>query len=178
MVGGDPSGCPVIGLDGTPGCRLNRLIDDSVYVEAGVRHVTTDRAGYGRSSRHRGRSVADEAWDVLAVADALGFDRFAVVGSGGEPHALACSALLGGRVERVACQSSLAPLGVPGLARDQWLAGMDPEIAAELSWAEADEEVAVPTSIVGGPARAMGGTGTWQGRVHATRAWIRNAWGH
>lgn len=85
----------MIGLDGTPGCRLNRLIDDSVYVEAGVRHVTTDRAGYGRSSRHRGRSVADEAWDVLAVADALGFDRFAVVGSGGEPHALACSALLG-----------------------------------------------------------------------------------
>ena len=78
----------------------------------------------------------------------------------------------------MACQSSLAPLGVPGLARDQWLAGMDPKIAAELSWAEADEEARVPTSIVGGPARAMGATGTWQGRVHATRAWIRNAWGH
>lgn len=143
MEGGDPSGYPVIGLHGTPGCpRLNRLRDDSVYVEAGVRYVTTDRAGYGRSSRHRGRSVADEAWDVLAVADALGFDRFAVVGgSGGGPHALACAALLGGRVERVACQSSLAPLGVTGMTREQWLTGMDSEIALELAWAEAGEDV-------------------------------------
>jgi pimeloyl-ACP methyl ester carboxylesterase len=142
LEGGDLSGYPVIGLHGTPGCRLNRLVDDSVYAEAGVRYVTTDRAGYGRSTRHRGRLVADEAWDVLAVADALGFDRFAVVGgSGGGPHALACAALLRGRVERVACQSSLAPLGVDGLTREQWLTGMDPEIAAELTWAEAGEAV-------------------------------------
>lgn len=136
--GGDPSGYPVIGLHGTPGCRLSRWPDDAIYAEAGVRYVTTDRAGYGLSTRHRGRSVAAEAADVLAVADALGFGEFAVVGgSGGGPHALACAALLAGRVERVACQSSLAPLGTRGLTREQWLAGMDPEIAAELSWAEA-----------------------------------------
>ena len=139
---GDPNGYPVIGLHGTPGCRLNRLIDDSVYADAGVRYVTTDRAGYGLSTRHHGRSVADEAWDVLAVADALGFDVFAVVGgSGGGPHALACAALLGDRVKRVACQSSLAPLGATGLTRVQWLSGMDQEIAAELIWAEAGEAV-------------------------------------
>lgn len=140
--GGDPRGYPVIGLHGTPGCRLSRWSDDAVYAEAGTRYVTTDRAGYGLSTRHRGRSVAAEAADVLAVADALGFDRFAVVGgSGGGPHALACAALLAGRVERVACQSSLAPLGGRGLTREQWLAGMDPEMAAELSWAEAGEDV-------------------------------------
>ena len=140
--GGDPDGYPVIGLHGTPGCRLSRLIDDSVYADAGVRYVTTDRAGYGQSTRHPGRSVADEAADVLAVADALGFDRFSIVGgSGGGPHALACAALLGRRVERVACQSSLAPLGPGGLTRAEWLTGMDPEIAAELEWAEAGEEV-------------------------------------
>lgn len=142
MDGGDRDGYPVIGLHGTPGCRLSRWSDDSVYAEAGVRYVTTDRAGYGLSTRHRGRSVVDEARDVAAVADALGFERFGVVGgSGGGPHALACAAVLGGRVERVACQSSLAPLGEGGLAREQWLAGMDAEIAAELSWAEAGEEV-------------------------------------
>jgi pimeloyl-ACP methyl ester carboxylesterase len=79
---------------------------------------------------------------VLAVADALGFDRFAVVGgSGGGPHALACAALLAGRVERVACQSSLAPLGDRGLTRAQWLSGMEKEIGAELTWAEAGEDV-------------------------------------
>jgi pimeloyl-ACP methyl ester carboxylesterase len=140
--GADPNGYPVIGLHGTPGCRLSRWPDDSVYAEAGVRYVTTDRAGYGLSSRHRGRSVADEARDVLAVADALEFHRFAVVGgSGGGPHALACAALLPGRVERVACQSSLAPLGERGLARTPWLAGMEEENAAELTWAEAGEDV-------------------------------------
>src|SRR5689334_22264479 len=72
-VGGDPLGYPVIGLHGTPGCRLSRWPADSAYADAGVKYVTTDRAGYGQSTRRRGRSVADEVHDVLAVADALGF---------------------------------------------------------------------------------------------------------
>lgn len=140
--GGDPDGFPVIGLHGTPGCRLSRMIDDTVYQRAGVRYVTTDRAGYGRSTRHQGRSVADEAADVRVVADSLGIQQFAVVGgSGGGPHALACAALLSDRIVRVACQSSLAPFGPGGLTRGQWIEGMDPDIAAELTWAEAGEQV-------------------------------------
>ncbi|ANH40165.1 Haloalkane dehalogenase [Nocardioides dokdonensis FR1436] len=140
LDGGDPAGYPVIGLHGTPGCRLNRLPDDEVYARTGVRYITTDRAGYGQSSRHRGRSVADEAADVRAVADALGLDRFSVVGgSGGGPHALACAALLDDRVERVACQSSLAPLGEGGMARDAWLWQMEPEAAQALAWVDAGE---------------------------------------
>jgi len=140
VEGGDPGGFPVIGLHGTPGCRYSRMLDDSVYAEAGVRYITTDRAGYGRSTRNRGRTVAEEARDVLAVADALGIDRFSVLGgSGGGPHALACAVLLPQRVVRVACQSSLAPLGAGGLSRADWLAGMEPECAAELEWAEAGE---------------------------------------
>jgi pimeloyl-ACP methyl ester carboxylesterase len=143
-VGGDPRGYPVIGLHGTPGCRLSRWPVDSAYADAGVLYVTTDRAGYGQSTRRPGRSVADEAQDVLAVADAMGFDRFGVIGgSGGGPHALACAALLPGRVERVACLSGLAPLGDRGLSRDEWLAGMDEDSARELEWAEAGEAVLV-----------------------------------
>ena len=142
LDGGDPAGYPVIGLHGTPGCRLNRLPDDAVYARTGVRYITTDRAGYGRSSRHRRRSVADEAADVRGVADALGLGRFSVVGgSGGGPHALACAALLAGRVERVACQSGLAPFGPGGMERSAWLDGMSAEIARELEWAEAGEAV-------------------------------------
>ncbi len=68
LEGGDPGGYPVIGLHGTPGCRLSRWPDDSVYAEAGVRYITTDRAGYGMSDRHEGRRVADEAQDINAVA--------------------------------------------------------------------------------------------------------------
>lgn len=144
LDGGDPSGFPVLGLHGTPGCRLSRWPDDTLYASCGVRYITTDRAGYGQSSRHVGRSVADEAADVLAVADALGLARFAVVGgSGGGPHALACAALLGNRVTRVACQSSLAPLGPGGLAREEWLEGMTPVIARELSWAESGTDALV-----------------------------------
>lgn len=138
--GGDPDGYPVIGLHGTPGCRLSRWPDDSVYAEAGIRYVTTDRAGYGGSTRRPGRTVADEAGDVLAVADALGLRRFGVTGgSGGGPHALACAALLAGRVERVSCLAGLAPYGPDGLAREAWLAGMGADSAEEVAWAEAGE---------------------------------------
>jgi pimeloyl-ACP methyl ester carboxylesterase len=142
VEGGAHDGYPVFGLHGTPGCRYSRMLDESAYVDAGNRYITTDRAGYGLASRNRGRTVATEAADVLAVADRLDLDQFSIVGgSGGGPHALACAALLGSRVERVACQSSLAPLGSGGLTRTDWLAGMDPEIAAELAWAEGGEEV-------------------------------------
>lgn len=142
LDGGDPRGYPVIGLHGTPGCRLSRWPDDSLYADAGIRYITTDRAGYGRSSRRRGRSVADEAADVRTIADAVGLSRFSIVGgSGGGPHALACAALLGDRLDRVACQSGLAPLGPDGLSREDWVGGMGEEMAAELDWAEAGEEV-------------------------------------
>ena len=141
-VGGDPRGYPVIGLHGTPGCRMSRWPVDSAYADCGVLYVTPDRAGYGQSTRRPGRNVADDAHDVLAVADAMGFERFGVIGgSGGGPHALACAALLAGRVERAACLSGLAPLGDRGLPRDLWLSGMDQDSARELEWAEAGEEV-------------------------------------
>jgi pimeloyl-ACP methyl ester carboxylesterase len=143
-VGGDPRGYPVIGLHGTPGCRLSRWPADSAYADAGILYVTTDRAGYGQATRRRGRCVASEAQDVLAVADAMGFERFGVIGgSGGGPHALACAALLGDRVERAACLVGLAPLGAGGLPRAAWLAGMDADSARELEWADAGEDVLV-----------------------------------
>jgi pimeloyl-ACP methyl ester carboxylesterase len=140
LEGGDPQGYPVFGLHGTPGCRLARWFDDGIYTRAGIRYITTDRAGFGRSSRHKGRSVADEASDILAVADSLGIEHFSVVGgSGGGPHSLACGALLIDHVERVACQSSIAPLNDGGMNRKEWVKGMAQEHAIEISWAEGGE---------------------------------------
>jgi pimeloyl-ACP methyl ester carboxylesterase len=141
-IWGDPDGFPVLALHGTPGCRFNRWPKEEVYAELGVCWVTHDRAGYGRSDRHHRRNVADEAADVAALADELGFDRFGVTGgSGGGPHVLACAALLPDRVVRAICAVGVAPLGTPGLERDDWLAGMDPENVKEVAWAEAGEEV-------------------------------------
>jgi pimeloyl-ACP methyl ester carboxylesterase len=88
----------------------------------GVRLVTFDRPGYGRSDRLPLRRVADVAADVEAIADELGLEQFAVLGrSGGGPHALACAALLPRRVTRAAVLVGLAPWAAKGL---DWFAGM------------------------------------------------------
>jgi pimeloyl-ACP methyl ester carboxylesterase len=142
---GDPDGFPVLSLHGTPGCRFNRWPDEDVYARLGLHWVTHDRAGYGRSDRHHGRCVADEAADVAALADELGFDRFGVTGgSGGGPHALACAALLPDRVVRTICSVGVAPFGAPGLEEDEWTGGMDAENVKEIRWALAGEDVLTP----------------------------------
>src|SRR4029453_19558167 len=83
----------------TAGCRFQRWPHEELYQQLGVCVVTHDRAGYGRSTRRHGRSVADAVDDVIAIADELGFDRFGVSGgAGGGPHALACAALRPDRV--------------------------------------------------------------------------------
>ncbi|MFC9326049.1 alpha/beta fold hydrolase [Kitasatospora sp. NPDC057015] len=96
----------------------------------GVRWVSYDRPGYGGSTPRPGRDVASAAGDVEAVADALGVERFAVMGhSGGGPHALACAAVLPERVCGVVSGAGLAPFDAPGL---DWFAGMAPVGASEL----------------------------------------------
>ncbi|HEV2743701.1 MAG TPA: alpha/beta hydrolase, partial [Rubrobacter sp.] len=89
-----------------------------------------DRPGYGGSTPSPGRDLASAAVHASAAADALGIDRFAVMGhSGGGSHALACGALLGERVVGVVSVAGLAPFGAEGL---DWFAGMAPSGAASL----------------------------------------------
>lgn len=142
---GDPEGVPVFSLHGTPGSRLSRHPDEDVYRRAGVRALTYDRAGYGRSTRHPGRRVSDVVDDVAAIADALGLDRFAVSGgSGGAPHALACGALLGDRVTKCASVVGPAPLGPGGISREEWSEGMVEGNVREFGWALEGEDTLRP----------------------------------
>ena len=92
-VMGDPDGKTVFVLHGTPGSRLSgRHPDPTRVADAGLRIVTYDRPGNGRSTRHPGRDVVDCVADIATIADALGIVRFVVTGgSGGGPHALAGS---------------------------------------------------------------------------------------
>ena len=86
----------------------------------GVRLVGYGRPSYGGSSPNPGRDVGSAAADVAQLADALGLERFAVMGaSGGGPHALACAALLPERVLGAVCLAGLAPFSGAG-----WYEGM------------------------------------------------------
>lgn len=107
---GDPAGELLFWLHGTPGGRFWRHPDLSLWSGLGLRVVTADRPGYGKSAPLPGRAVAHVAADVAAVADHLGAGRFAVLGgSGGGPHALAVAALLGDRVRACVPVCSAAP---------------------------------------------------------------------
>jgi pimeloyl-ACP methyl ester carboxylesterase len=135
---GDPAVAAVVSHHGTPGSRLDRHPDqEAMLAELGVRVVSYDRPGYGESDPHPGRRVVDAAADVAAVADALGIGRFSVVGtSGGGPHALACSARLADRIDRVGVVVGGAPSDDPAF---DFLAGMGPLNVAEFT-AAADSE--------------------------------------
>jgi len=121
---------PVFWLHGTPMIGTPPTPLFPAAAEQGVRWVSYDRPGYGGSSPVPDRDVASGAADVAAIADALGLDRFGVLGqSGGGPYALACAALLPRRVVGAVSMSGRAPYPADGL---DWLAGMRPGSAAEL----------------------------------------------
>jgi pimeloyl-ACP methyl ester carboxylesterase len=135
VLAGPSDGVPLIFFHGTPGAAgpFGALVDAGA--ERGVRHVAYSRPGYGASERHQGRSVSDCAADVVAIADALGYDRFYCSGgSGGGPHSIACAALIPDRVIGVAAIATLAPFDAEGL---DWTAGMGAENVEESSAARA-----------------------------------------
>jgi pimeloyl-ACP methyl ester carboxylesterase len=132
---GDRNGSPVIECHGNPGCRV-LLWDESVAALLGVRLITVDRPGIGLSSSKPGRSVADWADDVGELCDAIGVERFSVLGySVGGAYACGCAVRLGDRVASMALVGSIAPLDRPGALAElgrplQWrLARHRPRIA-------------------------------------------------
>jgi pimeloyl-ACP methyl ester carboxylesterase len=119
---GPEDGLPVVWHHGTPniGSPPRPLFAEAERLA--LRWVGYDRPGYGGSTPRPDRPVGSAAADVAAVVDALGIERFAVMGhSGGGPHALACAALLPDRVLAALSVSGPAPYGATGL---DWFAGM------------------------------------------------------
>ncbi|HEX2400665.1 MAG TPA: alpha/beta hydrolase, partial [Mycobacterium sp.] len=112
---GQPAGKPVLEFRGLPSSRSGDAIDLDVLGRAQVRRITVDRPGVGFSDPQPGRTLLDWPADVRELADALGLDAFAVVGtSGGGPYAAACGYALPERVSRVVLVSGLGPLDRPG----------------------------------------------------------------
>ena len=139
----------------------------------GVRWVSHDRPSYGGSTPQPGRTIADVVPDVVAVTAALGVDRFAVMGhSGGGPPALACAALLPGRVPAVAVGASLAPYDASTADGLNWFAGMADEGPLRAALAgRAAKEAYEATGSEGMPGfvdadwAALDGEWSWFGQV-------------
>jgi pimeloyl-ACP methyl ester carboxylesterase len=120
---GRPGGPCVFFFHGAPMSRLHLVGMEEQFAAQGLRVVSPDRPGYGRSSPQPGRSLVDWAADVAALADALGVDRFLVAGhSSGGPYAVVCAALLGERVRGGVVLAGVTDMAWPG-AWDGYLEG-------------------------------------------------------
>jgi pimeloyl-ACP methyl ester carboxylesterase len=131
---GPQDGFPVLWHGGTPSSRWKWPELAAAMRESKLRILVYDRPGYGGSTRRPGRVVADAVDDVRTLADAHGWRRFAIFGgSGGGPHALACAALLAGRVTRCAVLSGVKPAEPGKPDRDESTVRSSlAEIAAEI----------------------------------------------
>jgi pimeloyl-ACP methyl ester carboxylesterase len=137
---GDPGGRPVLVHMGTPNSR--RLYGPNIAdaTRRGLRLISYDRPGYGGSTPHPGRTIADCTADIRAICEALGIDRLVMWGiSGGGPHVLACAALLPDLVAAVASLASPAPYGAEGL---DWFAGMGQDNVDDFRLLLTDEKAA------------------------------------
>ncbi|MEO8851616.1 MAG: alpha/beta hydrolase [Allobranchiibius sp.] len=166
-VDGPTGGRVLLFHHGTPGSAAPfRFIATAAHA-LGLRTVTYSRPGYGDSTRHTGRTVADVVPDLMHVLDRLGIEDCLTAGwSGGGPHALACGALAPDRVHGVLTMAGVAPYDAPGL---NFLDGMGQEnieefgatVAGEHAWREAmrsDAEqlaLATPAKIVEGMASLL-----------------------
>jgi pimeloyl-ACP methyl ester carboxylesterase len=107
---GPGDGLPLLRVPGTPGSRFGLRADRSVWADLGLRAITTERPGYGASTRLPGRRFAEPADDLAAILDHLGLDRVHVIGgSGSAPHQLAFAARHPDRVRAMTILVGAAP---------------------------------------------------------------------
>lgn len=86
---GVAGGRPLLRVPGTPGCRFSLRADRTPWMERGLRVITTERPGYGASTRLEGRAFVEHSDDLAAILDSLGIEALAVYGaSGASPHIL------------------------------------------------------------------------------------------
>jgi pimeloyl-ACP methyl ester carboxylesterase len=134
---GPADGPPVIHHHGMPGCSLNVPGGWTAADEVGVRVISFDRPGYGRSGRHPGRTVAEAARWTQQIADTLDLEHVAILGTGaGAPHAAAAAAVLGERVRKLCLANGLGPDELPGFDPAP---AMMPETRHEIACARAGE---------------------------------------
>jgi pimeloyl-ACP methyl ester carboxylesterase len=111
---GDPDGFPILNAHGGLACRLDVASAAQAAEMCGVKLVSPDRPGVGRSDPQPGRTILDWARDATELLDRLEADRFAVMGwSLGGQYAAAVGYAWPERVTRVAIVAGALPLTEP-----------------------------------------------------------------
>ena len=137
---GDPRGSPLVFLHPCPGSRIF-CPDPEATAAAGVRLITVDRPGYGRSDPVAEPTLSGFAHDLERLLDHLWLGQIHVVGwSCGGQYAAACAALLAERV------SAIALLGTPG--PDYQLPWLTPPFRAVAEMAKSDPKRALAAADV------------------------------
>ena len=112
---GDQDGFAILNAHGGLACRLDVAGAAPAAELCGVRLISPDRPGVGRSDPQPGRTILDWARDVTELLDRLDVDRFAVMGwSLGGQYAAAVGYALAPRVTRTAIIAGALPLTEPG----------------------------------------------------------------
>jgi pimeloyl-ACP methyl ester carboxylesterase len=129
---GEPDGTPVVLLHGAPGSRLI-CPNEQATEAAGVRLLTIDRPGYGRSDPRPGATLLDWPDDYLDLADRIDLPPCPVLGwSAGGRYALALGFRAPDLVTTIGVAGSPGPIDqVPG-ALDE-LSRQDREVLALLT---------------------------------------------
>ena len=108
---GDPVGEPVLAFHGAPASRLMFDVTEDEAARLGLRIIAFDRPGYGLSSLDYGATLDRRTDAFVELADALGLERFSILGvSGGGPYSVALAARLGARIPALALISPLGPV--------------------------------------------------------------------
>ena len=127
----------VVYFHGSPSSRLDLAFARGCNERLGVHVAAFDRPGYGGSDYHR-FALASVADDAVAVASALGYESFAVLGfSAGSASAVATAALNAERVSALGIAGGAAPF--PDVPEEFATLGDGERRALELAEDDEDE---------------------------------------
>jgi pimeloyl-ACP methyl ester carboxylesterase len=116
---GPSSGKPLFYFHGSPTARIEFELygNESILHTLNVRVIAADRPGMGLSDFQPDRRLLDWPKDVLAIADHLNIEHFAVLAySLGAPSAAACAFSIPQRLTKLGIVSGYMPLNNPAIS--------------------------------------------------------------
>jgi len=83
QIYGAKDGFPLVWIHGTPGAYIPYQGLVAMCEKKGIKLISLSRAGYGGSTRHKGRHVVDVVADIQALKKHLGVGKCLVGGRSG-----------------------------------------------------------------------------------------------